>query len=223
MKPQANFLLDWSRVQTVFLDMDGTLLDLHFDNHFWQEHVPLRWGERRGLDAAAAKAELYPRFKAAEGTLDWYCLDYWTRELALDIVALKQELAHMIRVLPHVHDFLGYVRGLGKRVVLVTNAHGNALELKMVHAELDEYFDRMISSHSLGVPKEGAGFWDAVYRLAPFDRESAVLFDDSLPVLTAARNYGIGQVIAMRRPDTRFPARELDWQPAIETFREVME
>ena len=40
--------LDWTSIDTVLLDMDGTLLDLRFDNWFWQEHVPdaLREGAR---------------------------------------------------------------------------------------------------------------------------------------------------------------------------------
>ncbi|MCP4043692.1 MAG: haloacid dehalogenase, partial [Gammaproteobacteria bacterium] len=35
-------VINWNSIHTVLLDMDGTLLDLHFDNQFWLEHVPLR-------------------------------------------------------------------------------------------------------------------------------------------------------------------------------------
>lgn len=218
--PQA---VDWDRVRTVFLDMDGTLLDLHFDNHFWIEAVPARWGELRGLAPEQAKQTLHPRFKAVEGTLDWYCLDHWARELELDILELKHELAHMIRVLPHVHDFLHFVRGSGRRLVLVTNAHGDTLELKMQHTRLNAHFDQVLSSHEFGIPKEGEGFWESLRRVEPFEPADCVFFDDSLPVLRNARRFGIGQVVAMTRPDSRFPPRQIDWDPAIETFREVME
>lgn len=214
--------VDWQRVQTVLLDMDGTLLDLHFDNHFWQDFVPARWGEARGMDAAQAKKVLYPRFRAAEGTLNWYCLEHWSRELGLDILALKNEMAHLIRVLPHVREFLHGLRQQHKRVVLVTNAHGDALSLKMQQTGLQDYFDALISAHALGIPKEGEGFWDAVQTLESFTPRQAVFFDDSLPVLQAARAYGIAQVVAMRRPDSRFPAREFSWHPAIESFQEIM-
>ena len=27
--------IDWTQLDTILLDMDGTLLDLEFDNHFW--------------------------------------------------------------------------------------------------------------------------------------------------------------------------------------------
>ena len=71
-------MIAWTQVDSILLDMDGTLLDLHFDNHFWLEHVPRRYGEKHGMSPAAAKAELYPRFRAIEGTLNWYCVDHWT-------------------------------------------------------------------------------------------------------------------------------------------------
>ena len=215
-------VLDWSRIDTVFMDMDGTLLDLHYDNRFWQEHVPLRWGEKNGLTQQQAFDALYPRFKAKEGSLDWYCLDFWQRELELDIVALKHELAHLIRVLPHVHEFLHAVRETGKRLVLVTNAHGQTLELKMAHVDIGRHFDLVLSAHEFGLPKEGKGFWDRVKDVEVFEKARAVLVDDSVNVLRAARAYGMGQLVCMRRPDWRLPARVIDEFPAVETLKEIM-
>jgi len=87
MRATSKPVFDWKGIRTVFVDMDGTLLDLHFDNHFWHEHVPLRYGERHGLSTEAARGQLLPRFRAMEGSLQWYCLDHWSRELELDILA----------------------------------------------------------------------------------------------------------------------------------------
>jgi putative hydrolase of the HAD superfamily len=222
MDTAANPVVDWSRVRTVFLDMDGTLLDLHFDNYFWQEHLPLRYGEREGLDLAEAKRLLEPHFRRLAGSLQWYCLDYWSDLLDLDIVALKQEVQHLIQVLPDVHGFLHAVRASGRRQVLVTNAHTHSLALKMDHTDIGDHFDAIISSHEFGAPKEDAAFWDRLREVERFDPAASVMFDDSLPVLRAARAYGVGQVVAMRKPDTRQAVREITEFPAVESLAEIL-
>jgi len=222
MHASATRLPDLTSVKSVFLDMDGTLLDLHFDNHFWLEHLPLRYGERHGLSPAAALESLHPRFKAVEGTLAWYSLEYWSRELDMDIVTLKREVEHLIQVLPHAEAFLKAMRAHGKRLVLVTNAHAPVLAMKMERTGIDSHFHRIVSSHDLGTPKETAEFWHRLQETEPFDTATTLLADDSLPVLRAARDYGLKHIVAMRKPDTRRPAREMEDFPAIETFAELM-
>jgi len=215
-------MIAWQNIDNVFLDMDGTLLDLNFDNHFWQEFVPLRYAERNGLGLAEAKILLAPRFRAMEGRLEWYCLDYWSDQLELDIPALKEEIAGLIGVLPHVVEFLDAVRLAGKRLVLVTNAHRKSLGLKMEKTRLQGFFDGIVSSHDLGAPKEDPDFWRKLTEVEPFSTERTVLADDSLPVLRSARAFGIRHLVAIRKHDTTKPARLISEFPAIEDFREIM-
>jgi len=214
--------VDWARVRSVFLDMDGTLLDLQFDERFWKDHVPLRWGERRGLGVDAARVLLEPRFRAAEGTLDWYCTDFWSRELELDVLELKRELEHLIAVHDGVHRFLHEVRAAGRRLVLVTNAHARVLELKMHRTDLERHFDAVLSAHEFGLPKEAAGFWDRLHEVEPFDPATTLFVDDSLSVLRAARAHGIHQVVAVARNDRRYPARALEWDPVVGEIAELL-
>ncbi len=215
-------MIAWDKVRTVLLDMDGTLLDLHYDNHFWLEHVPRRYAEKNALTLEAAKGELLGRYKKAEGTLDWYCVDYWTRELGLDIPQLKEEVDHLIAIHPHVIDFLDAVRAQAKRMVLVTNAHGKTIELKFRRTRLGDHFDAVVCAHDFGLPKERAEFWEKMQAVEPFEKASALLVDDSLPVLRAARAYGIAQLLAVRRPDSKLPEKPTGEFPAILSFREVM-
>jgi putative hydrolase of the HAD superfamily len=202
--------------------MDGTLLDLHFDNHFWLEHLPIRYGERHGMTPAASLEALRPRFHAVEGTLEWYSLDYWSRELDMDILTLKREVEQLIRVLPHAEDFLKTMRAQGKRLVLVTNAHAPVLAMKMERTRLDAYFHRIVSSHDLGYPKETAPFWHSLQAAEPFDAAKTLFVDDSLPVLRAARDHGLKHIVAMRKPDSKRPARDIPEFPAIESFAEFL-
>jgi len=93
----------------------------------------------------------------------------------------------------------------------------------MERTRLDAYFDRIVSSHDLGYPKETAAFWQRLQEVEPFDPGATLLADDSLPVLRAARDYGLKHIVAMRRPDSRRPAREMEDFAAIESFAELLE
>ena len=215
-------MIDWNGIDAVFLDMDGTLLDLHFDNHFWLEHVPRRYAQARGLSVEAAKAELLPRYRDIEGTLAWYCVDHWSRELQLDIALLKAEVDHLIAVHPHVVDFLESLAQRGKRRILVTNAHQKALSLKMDRTRLARHFERILSAHDLGVAKEHPDFWNRVQDVLPFDPQRTLFVDDSLRVLNAARDYGFPHLIAVVEPDSRAPRRSADGFTAIAHFGELL-
>jgi putative hydrolase of the HAD superfamily len=206
----------------VFLDMDGTLLDLNFDNYFWQEHIPLRYAEQNALTTEQAKAVLEPRYRAVEGTIQWYCVDYWSEQLGLDVALLKREVDHLIAVHPHVLEFLASVRSSGRRAVLVTNAHMKSLALKMEKTPLAGHLDRIICAHDFGMPKETPEFWHRLHEAEPYDPATTVLVDDSLPVLRAAHRHGIGQVIAVANPDSTRPPREVTEFPAIRSFAEIM-
>jgi putative hydrolase of the HAD superfamily len=214
--------LDWPAIDTVLLDMDGTLLDLHFDNHFWQAHVPLAYAAAKGLPHDVAREELMARYHARAGTLAWYSVDFWATELELDIMRLKEEVAHLIAVHPAVDDFLAALRAAGKRIVLATNAHHKSITLKMAKTGLEPHFDAIVSSHALGHAKEARAFWAGLAQIEPFDPARTLLVDDSLPVLDAARAYGIRHLLAIRRPDTRQPLKDTTPYRAIDSFAELL-
>lgn len=215
-------MLEWNKIDTVLLDMDGTLLDLNFDNHFWQEFVPLKFSEKEGVSLTDAKLRLAPEFKKMEGQLEWYCLDYWSRILELDITGLKLEISGLIAVLPHVIEFLETVRESKRRLLLVTNAHRGSLGLKMEKTCLQPFFDDIISSHDFGVPKEQDGFWPRLQQRQPFFVNKTLLVDDSLAVLHSARRYGIEHLVSVSKPDSSRPVKLITDFPAIEDFRELM-
>jgi HAD superfamily hydrolase (TIGR01509 family) len=215
-------MIDWKAVDSVFLDMDGTLLDLHFDNHFWLEHVPLRFAELHGLTLEQARGDLLRRYRSREGTLEWYCVEHWSRELGLDIALLKEELDHLIAAHPHVTDFLEALAERGKRRVLVTNAHQKSIALKMEKTRLAGDLDRIICSHDLAVPKESPEFWSRVQAIEPFDPVRTLFIDDSPAVLRTARSYGFRWLLAVLQPDSQGPLRETGDFAAISQFSELL-
>lgn len=215
-------LIDWSRVDHVLLDMDGTVLDLAYDNHFWFDLLPARYAERHGVSVEAARAVLHPEFAATAGTLNWYCLDYWSRFTGLDIIAMKAEVRHRIATLPGSERFLQSVRDSGRTLWLATNAHHGSWKLKLEHTGLGHYFDTIISSHDFGAPKEDERFWPAVRARHAFDPARTLFADDNLSVLRAARAFGIAQVVAIGHPDSTRPPRVIDEFPTVDRLPELL-
>jgi putative hydrolase of the HAD superfamily len=187
--------------------MDGTVLDLRFDNLFWLEVLPRRWGESRGLDANESVAKLKLRFDAKHGTLDWYCIDHWSEELSFDVAGLKHEMRGHIRYLPGVVDFLDSLRAHGLRVLLTTNAHPISLGIKNAATGLERHFDQLVSSHEFGVPKESPEFWQRLARNHGVAPGSTLFVDDSVAVLSAARTAGVRWIYQVLQPDSTQPVR----------------
>lgn len=211
---------DWQEIDTVLLDMDGTLLDLHFDNYFWLEHVPSKYAEHHGLSEEEALAELNKSFVGLRGTLNWYCLDHWSDLTGLPIAELKRDVQDKIGFRPHVEDFLDTMKKLGKRTVIVTNAHRDSVDLKMERTGLDKLVDHVISSHDYKEPKESQAFWDHLQREEPFDKERCLLIDDSQAVLESAEKWGIRWLLTIFHPDSQKAPNTDSRFPGIHHFDE---
>ena len=216
-------VLPWRDIDTVLLDMDGTLLDLHYDNHFWLEHLPQRYAELHGISRAMADLELTPLFERNAGQLKWYCLDFWSSELKIPVRELKLETAHLIALRPDADTFLAAIKQAGKRVIMITNAHRDSLSLKLERIELAPYFERLISSHDYGFPKESPAFWDALQADIGFDPARSLFIDDTLPILRSAQSFGVAHLLAVRQPDSKKGPKDTAEFAALGDYRELLE
>jgi putative hydrolase of the HAD superfamily len=214
--------IDWSNIDTVLLDMDGTLLDLRFDNWFWQELIPSTYGVALGVSPVEAWELIKPKFLAVRGTMQWYCIDHWSREFGLDIAEIKRSALARISYLPGAEEFLLKLKRSGKRRVLVTNAHPVTLAIKNEQVGLMAHFDACYSTHSFDLPKEHAGFWPRLQAKEPFVAERTLFVDDSLSVLEAAHGFGIGWLRAIRRPDSGRPAQETGRYAAVDRVADLL-
>ena len=211
-------MINWSAIHTVLLDMDGTLLDLHYDNHFWLEHVPKRWSQHNHTTLEHAKEYLYSLFQSQENTLNWTDLDYWSERLKLDIPVLKKEIEHLIAVHPYVVDFLLFLKHSGKMVWLVTNAHSKTLDLKMKNTLIGPYFDGIISAHQVGLPKEDERFWGELQSFISYEPDRTLLGEDSETNLTTAERFSIRYLVYISRYSSKIEPRLSERFASIDYF-----
>jgi len=194
--------------ETLMLDMDGTLLDLAFDNYVWKTLIPERYAGKHGLPVDEARRELFGRYGRVQGDLKWYCLDHWSEALGVDILELHREVNHRIGYLPRAEEFLKTMHAHHVRVIMVTNSHPDTLALKDQVTGLTRYFDAVYTSHDFGFAKERQEFWQALRDAEGFRAETSVMVDDTHAVLHSARQYGIDGLVAIARPDTTEPRRQ---------------
>ena len=192
---------------TLMLDMDGTLLDLAYDNYMWLEHIPAEYARRNNMTEDEARDRLYTIMRRLEGKLDWYCLDHWSDALELDIAGLHRDENERIGFLPGARDFLQKVSGHHVRLLMVTNSHQHTLDIKTEVTGIVEFFDDVYTSHALGHAKEDQPFWHALQAAENFDCEKTAFIDDNVLVLQSARDYGVGTLLHITQPDTRKPPR----------------
>ena len=214
--------IDWNNIDTVLLDMDGTILDRRFDDHFWMEHVPERWARINGTSLKHAKGRLYEMFRSQENTLNWTDLDYWSSQLGLDIPMLKREVAHLIAVHPHVTDFLSFLRQQNKSVWLVTNAHHKTLDLKMNVTSISHCFNGVISAHTVGLPKEDRNFWKELQEFISYVPARTLLGEDSETNLDTARYFGVKYLIYVSRASSAITPRPSSAYPSIDYFNQLI-
>jgi len=214
--------MDWNAIETVLLDMDGTLLDKAFDDHFYLEALPERYAAARGLSVEAARERLIGLYRAAEGRLDWTDLDYWTRTLALDVHAAKDALRHRIAPHPDSLTFLGFIRARNIPVHLVTNAHPKSLAIKMAQTGLDKHLDRIVTAFDVGCLKSSVAYWVRTEEILGFNPATTLFVDDDEAALISADAHGIAHLYLRSKPSTAAPASPSATYPSIESFHALM-
>jgi len=209
-------------IQYILLDMDGTLLDLYFDDYFWGHLVPEKYAERHNMTFGAAKDFLYKTYKSHEKTLNWCDIDFWSNELKLDIPALKEQIRHLIEVHPHVIDFLKLMKKQKKKIFMLTNAHYKTVKIKFRKTQIGEYFDDVLCSFNIGHPKEYLEFWHGAQKRLKFDKDHSLFIDDTEDVLRTAREFGIRYLLFKAYASSKLQPKQTAEFPLIHDFRDLM-
>ncbi len=212
----------WDEIETVLLDMDGTLLDKHFDDYFWEVYVPEHYSLLHDISIEEAKEQLLARYREVESTLEWTDLEYWSHELGLDIPELKMRVNHMIGVHPYVVEFLEFCLSARKKLYLITNAHSRTLSIKLEQTSIGPWFDRVICAEEVGLAKEDPEFWRRLAEMLDYNPKSTLLADDTEKVLHSAEEYGIRYLIYVARSSSMQAVRYSEKYPSIDYFKELM-
>lgn len=209
-------------IQYILLDMDGTLLDLYFDDYFWGHLVPEKYAERHEMTFGAAKEFLYKTYKQHERTLNWCDIDFWSRELKLDIPALKEQIRHLIEVHPHVIEFLQLMKKQKKKIFLLTNAHYTTVKIKFRKTRIGEYFNDVLCSFNVGYPKEFINFWEKAEKRLGFEKGHSLFVDDTEEVLMTAKEFGIRYLLFKGRASSKAEPKTTNRFTVIHDFRELL-
>jgi HAD superfamily hydrolase (TIGR01509 family) len=211
----------WNDIDLVMFDMDGTLLDLAFDNFFWREAVPQAWASANEHPEEQALHTLSPKFQQEEGTLNWYSLSFWSQTLGIDLETLKMRHRDRIALREGVYETLDALDKAGKRLWLVTNAHPIVLDIKLEKTDLADRFEQVVCSHEIGFAKEQSEFWSTLQDQHYFEPSATLLVDDSEPVLMTAQQYGL-KIRGIRQPDSLQPPRFISHYPALDHLTDLL-
>ena len=217
-----HFDIAWQEVDTVLLDMDGTLLDLAFDSYFWQQLVPETYSAQYGVSLTDAHERIRQEYHAVQHTLNWYCLDYWSERLGLDICAMTTQQGPRAVLREDTVPFLDALKACGKRRILLTNAHPHNLAVKLEHTGLASHLDLLLSTHTFGYPKEDQRLWQAIAAETTLDAHKTLFIDDSEPILDAAALFGIRYCLGVTNPDSGVAEKQYQRHPALNDYRRLI-
>ncbi|MCY4177880.1 MAG: HAD-IA family hydrolase [Endozoicomonadaceae bacterium] len=211
--------MNLNNIDTLFLDMDGTLVDLQFDNIFWEQHLPKRYAEHYNISLQESCEKLTKYSQSIAGTLNWYCLDHWDNYLGMKTEPLKQELLHLIQYRPYAKELLHNLQHMPVTVAVITNSHPRSFNLKENKLKMSQYTDFVAIAHEYGFPKEEQNFWHALQNKHPFNPDSTLFIDDNLSVLRSARQYGIKNLLAITSPDSTRPRKKTEEFIGLDDFQ----
>ena len=214
--------LDWDSIDTVLLDMDGTLLDLHFDYYFWTQHLPEKYNQIQNGDIQQTTLFIANRLAEKQGQLEWYCTDYWSKQFGLNIIQTQAEVKHLIQERPQVIEFLESLGRKQKNRVLITNSDRPSIELKFANSAIEPLLDQVISSHDYRAAKEDQQFWYELQKNLDFDPATTLFIDDSESVLNAAHQFGIKHLLSIKQPISTQPREDISQFPMIDDFMSLI-
>lgn len=215
-----NKAIIWQEKQHILFNLD-TLLDYSAEQYFWSELLPKAYSSRKQLSLEQAKLFIQSELAEQNGTLNFYCIDYWQAKLGVDVLLLQQQHASQLKFKPYAEKFLFYLDNLKSehkfKMHVISNEHPKALDVKIRATGLDCFFDKIESSYSYGFLRESKEFWHKYLVNSKIATSSAILFDDNYTVLHNALTSGL-KVVAVNKLMEQLDQNNLSGVTQIDNF-----
>ena len=190
-------------MKNFLIDLDGVILNLDYDNFFWQKHIPKVYAELHKISFKDACLVTKQIFNYKRKTKDWYDIDYWSNMLNVDIKKEKEDNIEKIDIMKGAVEFLESLVKKNKNLFLITNAHEKTLKIKLKKYNIKKYFKDIICSHQLSYIKEEIQFWYILKNKLNISFKNSVLIEDTLDNLIAAHSAGLENLIYISKEESK--------------------
>jgi len=155
-------------IKIISFDLDGTLVESEFSEWVWGVGIPQLFAEKRGVSLDEAKEIVGKEYrKVGDGSLQWYDIKYWFNFFQLNgnWKSLLNRFSHKIKTYPEVSKVLQNLSS-HYRVIIISNAAREFIDIEVEVAELLGYFSRIFSATSdFGQIKKTAQFYGHICQL----------------------------------------------------------
>jgi putative hydrolase of the HAD superfamily len=185
-----------NRTKMVSFDLDGTVTDISFADSVWLEGIPRFFADKNGVSLEDAKRQVMGEYaRVGKDRLEWYDLGYWIEKLCLDVrpEILLNSFQHKIKIYPEVVEVLEEFSSEGFRLIIVSNARREFVNLELQKTNIARYFERVYSSTSdFGLIKKTAELYRKICRICNvFPNEVTHVGDDHTFDFEIPRRLGI--------------------------------
>jgi HAD superfamily hydrolase (TIGR01549 family) len=180
----------------VSLDMDGTITDTSFVDSVWLEGIPRLFAAKNSLSFEQAKKDVKTEYdKVGRERLEWYDLSYWINKFGLNVSprTVLHDFEGRITMFPEVPRVLEKLKDKGFRLIIISNARREFVDLELEKTKITHYFEHVFSSTSdFGLIKNSARLYKkicTICKIAP--NEMVHAGDDRLFDFEVPRSLGI--------------------------------